>query len=122
MLLILHLACADFFMATFGIIFPLISAVRRTWIFGSVMCEIYAFVMAIGGKHLLQFPVIANLNSFCHNHRDSYGLYISSVVFRSSAHGPTINLEFMDATRAFNHTLHLGILFPCNQSAAIRLG
>jgi hypothetical protein len=54
-MLLLNLALADFFMASFGSPLPLIAAYQRGWPFGRTMCTIYGFGMALGGKFIFQF-------------------------------------------------------------------
>lgn len=62
-MLIFNVACADFIMATFGIVMPLVSSVYRRWFFGDLGCDIYAFTMNIVGM-MLYF-----IHIFLHNKR-----------------------------------------------------
>ncbi|KAK4020455.1 hypothetical protein OUZ56_002432 [Daphnia magna] len=48
-MLIINVACADFFNATFGILMPLTSSIHRQWIFGDLGCNFYAFVTTVVG-------------------------------------------------------------------------
>lgn len=55
-MLIINVACADFFNATFGILMPLTSSIHRQWIFGDLGCNFYAFVTTVVGITKFNFP------------------------------------------------------------------
>ncbi|GBN15126.1 hypothetical protein AVEN_160916-1 [Araneus ventricosus] len=54
--ILLNLSVSDFLISLLGTPFSFASAINREWLFGPIMCEIYAFCMTLTGKCSMLLP------------------------------------------------------------------